>query len=267
MRFFTTIFFAPDDETGAAVEVAEQVTEPVSEVVEATPVEQVAETEQVTEPVVDWAARVNEWGGEDTVAQAIALQQALATRDGVQALFQEAGRALGLGDAAIAALFEDATAAEPEPSVEDILADPDRILTAGEIQRILDARTEQQQAQTREQQQAQAVLSSIEDAFETLKIADEEDRLAVLAIADTYVPQAQKSDPAAISSAIRRAHEHFQAKVAQQAEAIVRGRAETNEQLPNLLPTGGGSGGGESPTEPQTLEEAKRLARKQLGIS
>lgn len=272
----STIYYAPDDESGAAP-VGEQ--EPiVAPVVEAPPageaepiVEEGAEpiVEEAAPPPTDWGARVEEWGGETTVAEAVQLRQALATRDGVEELFRQAGRALGFGDPAISALFDPNIDpdAEPEPTVEDLLSDPERVLTAGDIQRILSHEREQAQAQSDQQRTAQTILSAIESSFEDLKIADEDDRIAVLTLADQLVPKHQQGDPAVVSQAIRTAHERFQSKVRAAAEAIVQNRAAVHEALPTPLPAGGGSGGSAIEEEPKTLAEAKERARKQLGIS
>lgn len=265
------IYFGPDDEGGAApVEV-----EPATPAAEAAPVGEVEPGTEATPVVeetapIDWGVKVTEWGGEDTIAEALQLREALSTRDGVTALMYQAGRALGLGDAAIDALFGtgEATPAggEPVPTVEELLADDERVVTAADIKRILADAEQKQQAQAEQQRTAQAVLTTIDSTFTDLKIEDEQDRLSILTIADSLVTPDKHSDPAAVATAIRTAHARFEAKVQAAAQAIVKGKAEVAGQQPTPLPTGGSGGTGEVVGEPQTLAEAKARARQQLGI-
>lgn len=268
----TPIYYGPEDEGGAAPVVeAPPEGEVVEPVVEEPPEGELPpEGEQQPAPV-DWDAKVQGWGGEDAVAEALQLQQALRSREGVEALFHEAGRALGLGDAAIAALFgtepAGGQAPEGEPTVEELLADPDRILTAGEVARIIASDRTQAQQQTQAQQTAQAVVSTIDTTFTDLKVTDEDDRIAILTLADQLLPSNKQGDTQAVAGAIRTAHDRYQAKVQERAEAIVRQRHETNEQLPSPLPTGGGGAGSELVEEPKNVAEAKVAARKALGIN
>lgn len=268
MFITTPIYFGPEDEAGAAVEAAPAdvpAIEPEGEVQpegEAAPVEEPAP--------VDWAARVDEWGGETSIAEALAIREALSTREGVTELFRQASVLLGV-EAAKELLGIESAPAEPageaEPTIDELLADPERVLTAGELQRILAHERQQAQTQTQAQRQAQAVISSIESTFEDLKIEAEDDRIAILTLADSLVPADRQSDPAAVAQGIRTAHAKYQDKVKAAAEAIVAQRAAAHDALPTPLPAGGSGGGEPVVGEPQTLAEAKERARKQMGLS
>lgn len=260
-------YYAPDEPVAPAGDPApEAPPAAVEPIADAPPVVEGAPPEPV-----DWSGRVTEWGGEDEVVSAIALRDALRTPEGVKALFYQAGRALGHGDDRIDELFaqQHPEVAPPEStlSYDDLVADPDRILTAGEVAQLLKQQEDGRRAESAQQRVAQMVTGVIDTTFTDLKVADEADRHIILTLADSMLGGNVPSDPAAVESAIRRAHAQFDAKVQANAEAIVTERAALHDGLPNPLPAAGGGSGGAPLAEPKTVDEAKRRTREQLQIA
>lgn len=250
------------DPTGTEVETP--TTEDVGTDVDGTDIGDTGQEQEHESVEVDWSSRVAEWGGEDEIKGALALQDALRTREGVATLFQEAANALGIGEKA-AALFggDGGTDDEKPESIEDILSDPDRVLTAGEVARLLEHQQSQQTQQQQAQQQAASVVSSIDSVFSELGVA-EADRNVIFAIADQIHGKAAVT-PESAASAVRRAHAQFNAQVEAAAKKIVQDKAAVHKDIPKPLPAGGSSGG-ESLPEPRTVAEAKARVRKMMGI-
>lgn len=271
-RSFRTpvLFDTPDDGgAGAPAAVADPApaAEPTTEVTEPA----VAEGTTVTEPAPveapDWAAKVEEWGGTDIIENAIGIHRALQTREGVEALLYEAGGALHIGEDALRKLlYPEAPAAEGEgeETVEQLLADPERVLTAGEVIRI-------QQHFANQQSEAQLQARQLADARATLDTTlaklevPEPDHGLVLAMADQILGS-PTMDPAKISSAITQAWTTLQERTKANAEQYVQSKHEAHEGLPSPLPAGETSGG-EPVAPPKSLEEAKARVRKSLGLS
>lgn len=244
--------------------------------VETTPVEGQVDTppEGVVEAPapVDWESRVrDEWGGEDTVAQAVAIHRALQTRDGVQALFQEAGRALGLGDDKLSALF-----GEPQPVASDgtqpltaeqiiaeMQADPDRVVTASEVMTLMQHQETQRRAEAQAEQHITAVRSTIADTVKSLAIPAD-DVETVLTIGNQFLPvpgDITSATPEQIAHAVRKGYETFNARVEAHAQQRVQEKHDLHKDLPGTLPAGSGTGGEATP-EPTSLDEAKRRTRE-----
>src|SRR5882724_494266 len=210
-------------------------------------------------PVVDWNARVVEWGGEDSVKSAIELQKALQTRDGVRALADESLRALGIGDAAIAALFGPAASTETE-TVEQLLADPERTLTAGELKRVLESERVANRSEIEQRTHAQSISTAIAETTRDLKISDE-DRPVILALADRFMSvPANQATPAQVAEALKKANDAFGQTVKKAADAYIESKKLARQQTPQT-PSGGGSGGGKPIDEPKTVKEAKLRVR------
>lgn len=219
-------------------------------------------------PAVNWEERVTEWGGEDSVTNAIELQRALGTPEGVRALFEEAGAALKLDPASIQQLLNPQAVGdggEGAPTIEELLSDPDRVLTAGEVMQILQHQAQQSQAAQQQEQAVAGIRTTISTTLDELKVTDKDDKAAILAIADNIlgVPTA---DATKIKSAITTAHARYMAKVQAEATAYVEGKAEAHGNLPSPLPAGGSAGGDPLPA-PKDLAEAKQRVRKALSVS
>lgn len=275
----TITFDAPDDsgaEAPPAAEVQDSTQAPDAEPANegGSPDGSAEDTPPADQPV-DWEARVrDEWGGEDRVSRALRVDDALQTRDGVTALAWEALRALGVGDKAIESLFGgDQPADDGQETIEDLLADPDRVLTAAEIARVLEHRDTQREAKTAEERAfeewKQTVDSTVDKALSDLKFdGDDETRQVVLTLGDKFLPvpgDVSKATPQQIAHAVRKGYDVWQGLVKAQAEAYVQSKADVHSKLPSPLPSGQGSGG-EAPPEPQSIEEAKKAVRASLGI-
>lgn len=210
-----------------------------------------------------------EYGGADSVKDAVALQRALATPEGVKALFMEAGRAQGLGDDKLDALFKKEVAAGNDP-IAELLADPDRQLTAKDVIQLLDSRETKLRAdiaaEAGSQSHATAMSNAIDSAFTEFKVG-EDDRSVVLALADKALGiDAAKATPQQAADAIRKGKEQFDKLVADKAEAYVKAKAEQRNTLPAPL-TGGSTTGGTPLPEPTSLAEAKARVRESLKAS
>jgi hypothetical protein len=260
--------FAPDEPVGGAQQEVAAPSQSGGDVVQSsdtTPTS--SESQPASAAEIDWAKRVNEeWGGEQAIVSALELQAALQTREGVDALFREAGRALGIGDAALDALFVKETPSSEQQalSVDDLLADPERVLTAGEIQAILDARERQAQVERAAAAAEEQLRMAIDSTLNSLQVTDPSDRKIVLALADEIIGTVtHATKPEAVDQAIRTAHARWQAKVQQEAQTYVQTKHAAHEQLPSPLPSGSGAGGEVVPP-PSSLEEAKRRTREQF---
>lgn len=278
----TPIFFAPEGDGGAVATEAPPAAVETAPAPEATPAAPVTApvTGAVTEPVTppaegtpaeapDWGAKVTEWGGEDAVARALRIDKALDTPEGQEQLIVAGLQARGFNPAQIEAFLK---SNEPPPgeapeSIESLLSDPDRQLTAGEIKRVLDAR-DQQAAQATQQQNiiasAQAVTKSVFTELSTPEINQQ----TILTIADQFLPQPGviPADPQVVEAAIRRGAAEFQRQVEEAAKARIEGKAEQAAGLPSPLPAAG-TGGVEQPTEPMTVAEASARVRAKHGFT
>lgn len=272
-----TVFYAPDEPVagGATTEappVPDAQTEPQPESSPDVPPAPEPDQSVPAPAAVDWSKRIEEWGGEDEVKAAVALRNTLRTREGVVELMYDAARALGLPLAEVERLLTGGgqqtsdTEGDAEPTIEELLADPERVLTAGEVAKLLEYQERQRAQQAQAELALERIRTTIVSTLEELKVADEQDRQIILALADGMLGEeaGPNTDPAKVKAAITRAHAAFQQKVAQQAQQRVIEKHEAHSNLPGPLPAGSSPGGGEPLPEPQTLEEAKRRAREQL---
>lgn len=270
--FNTPVYFNEDDGSGAGTGGEPPVTDapPDQQADLSTPPPDDDSQQAPPEQPVDWAARITEWGGEDEVQAALGLRDALRTRDGVEALLYEAAGALGVGHDKVRELLGAGQAApdpgRPEPvDIDALLADPDRVLTAGEVAQLFEAQRRQDQEAQRRQAAAVSLASAVDTTFTDLKVADAEDRETILRIADGYlnvVPGV--TTPEQVEQAVRKAHAAFQDKVRRHAEDVLRERHQVHEQLPSPLPAAGGGSGGQPLAEPQTVAEAKARVRASM---
>lgn len=243
----------------------------------------VSETEPAQAPP-GWEDRITQWGGEDEVVAAIALRDALRHEEGVRSLFIEAAAALKLDQAAVQALLSPSvgeyveTSQGPAITLDDLRADPDRTLTAGELLAVLEAQRAAEEQERAEAATRAAVESghaairlSIDNTFNDLQVTDPVDRQAVLAIADQLLPDVDyQTPPAEVAAAVRQAHTTWTARLEEKARSLVAAKAEVAATLPSPLPQAGGVAGGEplaAPSGADWMEEAKKRARARLGIA
>lgn len=267
-------FFAPDEPVAGTPAETEPVADPSAGEVgagagtpaEGTPpapagaagTEAPPEGEHVAGEVVDWAARVQEWGGEDEVQEALKLNRALTTEEGVRLLFQETGRALGLGDEKIEALFQQhkAEAAEPEGPADDDL------LTWKEARELLQKEVLEPQQKAQQEAAATALNSVISSTLESIGVSDDDVANTILKFADKHINESDHGDADKVRAAIRAGEADYQAFVQKEAQRYLAGKKETLETVP--APLGGATPGGEDEVEPQNMEEARARVRAQL---
>lgn len=212
----------------------------------------------------DWDARVNEWGGQTVVEEAVALRNALQTQDGVRALAYQALNALGIGDSDIDGLFgsgEDVS--EPENK------DPERLLTAAEVDAMVAERLKEFENNNQALSAKATIVRTIDETFATAKVTDKNDKAAILAIADNSMAGRDVNSMSAeeVRTAINSAHASFTARVRAAAEDILKEKHDIASGLPRPLPKGHGGAGGEDLPEPRSIAEAAERVRQQMGIS
>lgn len=221
-------------------------------------------------PAVDYGAKVQEWGGEDAVQRALRIDAALGTSEGQETLIRQGLELRGFNPAQIDAFLKSnaAPAAPAQESVEDLLKDPDRQLTAGEIQRVMDARDQSQQQAREQQATAARVATSINDVVRELQIPDA-NRQTILNIADQFLPTpgVVPDNPAQVKAAIEKGVAEFARQVREEAKQLVEGKGLVHSQLPTPLPAAGSGGGTESPQEPNSVAEASARVRARHGIN
>lgn len=212
---------------------------------------------------VDYGAKVTEWGGEEKIARALQIDAALDTSEGQEALVVEHLRARGFDNAQIEAFLHPQAPAGTAAveSVEDLLKDPERVLTAAEIGRVLQARDESAQMRQSQQQAQAVVISTIDATMKELNVPDE-NRQTVLTLADRFLPTpgVVPNNPTQIADAIRKGQAEFDRQVQEAAKTYVENKGAAHAVVPTPLPAGG-TGGGENAPEPQNLAEASARAR------
>lgn len=267
------VVYSPDEPVGgpAAVPAApaapavpatpEPAAVPAAPAVPATPAAPVAPV--VPEPV-DYGAKVTEWGGDERIERALKIDAALDTTEGQEALVIEHLRARGFDNAQIEAFLrpQPAPGTPAVESVEQLLADPERVLTAAELSRVLTARDEQSQARQTQEAALNAARTAIDTTMTELAVP-EENRQTILTLADRFLPTpgiVPSDNPAAIAAAIRAGAAEFDRQVQEAAKNYVEGKGAAHAAVPTPLPAGG-TGGGEATPEPQNLQEASARAR------
>jgi len=219
---------------------------------------------------VNWEARVQEWGGVDAVERARRIDAALGTAEGQETLIRQGLELRGFNQQQIDAFLASnapAPGAAPQESIEDLLKDPDRQLTAGEIQRVLEARDLQARSAAEQRATADRVANTINETVKELQIPDA-NRATILTIADQFLPTpgVVPDNPAQIRAAIEKGIAEFARQVREEAKQLVEGRGLVHSQLPTPLPAAGGGGGTETPAEPTSIAEASARVRARHGI-
>ena len=239
---------------------ADEITDPIesTEVPEVVPEASVTEpttaSGESTEPVIDWNARITEWGGEEAIEDALAIYNGLADEKGVASLFIQAGRELGLGDREMERFLAGQTA---ESDDEYERPDPNAVMTRAEFEAELEAKVLAPQRQSAAEQQAAAYQARVE-AGVTAGLAaagvpdDETIGLSVLALANQHLTG---DSDAEIARAIQKGWEQFQAAVKGEAVKYSEEKQGDRDNTPNpLTSSGAGAPGGEE-TKPVSYEE------------
>lgn len=211
----------------------------------------------------DLNQKVEQWGGEDRVAEALKLQALLDTDDGVTALFLEAGQALGLNASQIEALFHPETQLTPEQR-EAQEAELDQVVTVRDAQKMVEDALRERVLQPQQEREAAELRARTNDIIETeLKTlgAAEDDWPLILKAGEKHIADGD-FDPAHIRAAVRAGEADFKAAMQRAAAAYLQ--TKEGDANGTVAPVGGGSPGGEPPSEPQSVEEAKAIIRQQL---
>ncbi len=238
-------------------------------VVDAPVVEAPVGTPQVVEPVeeaVDWTnaeqqtraaealARVEKYGSPEEVEQAIAIRKALQTEEGITALFEKAGAALGIPAEKLAALFG---AGEPLVEAED----EDRVLTYREFKEQMEKQVTAPLAQREAAAQQAAATATVNGILGELGVTDDAEVRAVLAAGQKFIADGD-FDPEHIKTAVRKGYAEYERAAKARFVKYVADKVKDGKELPGSI--GAGSPGGVTLTEPQTVEEGIKRARARL---
>lgn len=243
----------------------EEIIETLPEGEETTTTEPVGTTTPVIEsPAVDWTnaeqqtraaealERLAKWGDPTGVDQALAIQHALTTEEGITALFEKAGAALGVSADKLAALFG---VEEVEPE------DEDRPLTVREMKELM-AKEVTGPAAQREQAARDATASAtVQSVLGELKVTDDAEVRAVLAAGQRYLEDGD-FDPDHIKAAVRKGYADYERAAKARFVAYVGKKVQDAKDLPGSI--GGNSPGGETLPEPKNVDEAMARARARL---
>jgi hypothetical protein len=265
----TPVFYAPEDGAGGGEVAPAEVVAPAPAPGEVPAVPAAGTEPAPVEAAPDYGTKVTEWGGEDTIERALKIDKALNTPEGQEALIIQGLQLRGYSTEQIEAFLhpQAAPGTTAVESVEDLLKDPDRQLTAGEIQRILTSRDQtRDQAQT-QQAAAVQVAGTIDKTLTELKIPDV-NRATILTLADQYLPQPGivPNDQVVIDLAIRKGAAEFARQVQAEAKLYVETKGGIAATLPTPLPAAG-TGGVEAPTEPQSVADAGARVRAKHGFT
>lgn len=219
------------------------------------------ETDTKTPP--DWSKRVEEWGGESSIEEALRLQQALSSKEGVEALFEEAARWLGYSDK-LDAIRNPQPEAKAEPA-----SDGEDLITKAEARQMAEEMLREQALKPWEEQQRKAqedtTRRAVNRELEGLKISDPVQARIILDLADRHITPEAYNDPDAVAAAIQKGYVDYRQAVDAEAKRYLSEKQAKHEAAPEPL-KGGTSPGGESDDEPLTLKEAKARVRAKMGL-
>lgn len=199
-----------------------------------------------------------DFGGRQTVEQAMALHKATQSQDGLMRLFFEAGKAQGLSYSQMEALFGQAGPAD-EPQVAQY-ADDD-LLTYAQARELLQREALQPFQQFQAQQAEEAARAIVASTRTELGIQDDATWNAVLQLGDRYL--GDDLSPAAVRAAVQRGHADFVALVKTNATAYAQEKAQARRAVPKA-PSGGSMATPAPEAEPKSVEEAIARARRKL---
>lgn len=224
------------------------------------------EDEDIRTRAAEALSHIEKWGDPTEVERAIAIDQALRTEEGVTALLYEAGKALGISEDSIKALFGGTEEAAP---AEEAPAEPadDETLTWGEAKRLMEEQMErlltekvEKPRQEQEQQRAVAAASdAVKSTLAELGVKDDAEVRSVLAQAQAFVGE-DELDPDKLKAAVRKGFEEHKSIVQKRSRDYIEGKKTVKETVPSSIK--GTAPGGEALPEPKDLAEAKARARK-----
>lgn len=216
----------------------------------------------------DFASQVESWGVPvDELAQAAAFHKSLQTQDGVIEAFIQTGQSLGFGIKELNRLFEDEPApapVTPAPTPHEEPLDPERLMTAAEVDALLDkVRAEttefrQQQEQREQEAQQRTVFNAMDQWFDGQGVPDMETRRQIAAFGEKHVV-GNSYDPAVAIRALEAGKAEYDAWIDGQARAYLQRKAAAAGKQPT--PVGGAVGhAGGSDEPPFTYEGQGRTA-------
>lgn len=212
---------------------------------------------------LEYEKSLEEWGGADTVKQAIEWVNWAQTEEGAVDLWVQLGQKLGLGIREMEALFKDAEAAGAAGGAGDEVIADDQVITMAEARKLIEAelREKVEAPRTKEQQATQA-RETVASVLNELGVDDETDAGDILQLGDKYLPTGSM-DPKEIAAAVRKGYADWERLVGERAQAYVKKRAELNGGVPKA-PAGGGAPANPPPEPPKDVEEAKRRVREKI---
>lgn len=208
----------------------------------------------------DWGTRITEWGGEDSIAEAVDFARSMQTVEGVKFFLGEGAKALrdlGIPADELAKLVAAEAAAATDDSTADF--DPNAPLTMAQYEALEQKRNEKAAQERTEAEFRVSVENNVKSGLAAIGVTDQKVGQIVAQYADQYVTPVDYGNPAKIAAALKRGYEDFQTIVREQHEAYLGDKAGDAASSPTPLVGGQTPGGVELP-EPQTLEEA--IARR-----
>jgi hypothetical protein len=206
--------------------------------------------ETVADPYADF-------GGRESVEQAMALHKATQSQDGLMRLFFEAGRSQGLSYSQMEALFGQAA---PEAPATAQYADDD-LLTYAQVKELMQREVLEPMHQNQAQQAEAGARAVVNSQREALGVKDDATWNAVLQLGDRYL--GDDLSPDAVRSAVQRGHADFINLVKSNATEYVTAKADARKTVPKA-PSGGSMSTPAAEAEPKTVEEAIKRARQRL---
>lgn len=213
---------------------------------------------------LEYEKSLEEWGGADTVKQALDWVNWAQTEEGAVDLWVQLGQKLGLGIREMEALFKEGEAAGAAGAGvgDEVIAD-DQVITMAEARKLIEQelREKVEAPRTKEQQVTQA-REAVSTVLNELGVDDQTDAGDILQLGDKYLP-AGSMDPKEIAAAVRKGYADWERLVGERAQAYVKKRAELNGGVPKA-PAGGGAPANPPPEPPKDVEEAKRRVREKI---
>lgn len=243
---------------------------------EVPPVEPTVEPEPFTLPE-DFATQVQGWELElDKLPEAVETYKRLQTEEGVIDGFISMGQQLGFGIKELNKLFAEeetpAPAAPAAPAPEPL--DPERLMTAAEVEELLGKQREelvtfrQEQEQASAQAKQQQVYNAMDSWFEAQGVSDQDTRFAIAKRGEKHVLQGQDGyDPRVAIAALERGKVEYDAWVEAEAQAYLKKKQTAANGQPTALggaPTHGGGGEDAAPDYSKLGRGALDVARERV---
>lgn len=209
----------------------------------------------------DFGATVQSWEVPiEALPEAVAQYKALQTEEGVIDAFIATGQSLGFGIKELEKLFADdpvaaVAAVAAEAAVAPVAAeheDPDRLMTAKEVQDLLAEQRTAFEGQFTQREQAEfqsrqaKTFSAIDNWFTQNDVTDPDTQRIIAQFGEKHiVPGADSYDPQVAIQALEKGQADYDAFVERQAQEVVARKAKIKEAQPVVLGGGGATNTGE----------------------